>query len=199
MWFAVCILLCVVLLAQGQMFLHCQTCIRSNKAINGSGQLGEVLILWESLLPFSLLFIWKSFYWCIPATTPVIVSRRELFRPKGSIVHVCLQSRDLACFCSIASGLTNHKPHLGIAPSIALFTGDYHFNLFILICICFLHANVLLFWFFFFFSAIKLKPNEGDTYYDVVAVVDPVTREAQRLAPLLLVGLLWRWFLCLMK
>lgn len=53
--------------------------------------------------------------------------------------------------------------------------------------------------FFFFFSAIKLKPNEGDTYYDVVAVVDPVTREAQRLAPLLLVGLLWRWFLCLMK
>lgn len=53
--------------------------------------------------------------------------------------------------------------------------------------------------FFFFFSAIKLKPNEGDTYYDVVAVVDPVTREAQRLAPLLLVGLLWRWFLSLMK
>lgn len=36
-------------------------------------------------------------------------------------------------------------------------------------------------------SAIKLKPKEGETYYDVVAVVDPVTREAQRLAPLLLV------------
>lgn len=37
-------------------------------------------------------------------------------------------------------------------------------------------------------SAIKLKPKEGETYFDVVAVVDPVTREAQRLAPLLLVG-----------
>uniref|UniRef100_A0A8D0LX33 UDP-glucose glycoprotein glucosyltransferase 1 n=1 Tax=Sus scrofa TaxID=9823 RepID=A0A8D0LX33_PIG len=36
-------------------------------------------------------------------------------------------------------------------------------------------------------SAIKLKPKEGETYFDVVAVVDPVTREAQRLAPLLLV------------
>ncbi|GAB1284872.1 UDP-glucose:glycoprotein glucosyltransferase 1 [Apodemus speciosus] len=36
-------------------------------------------------------------------------------------------------------------------------------------------------------SAIKLKPREGETYYDVVAVVDPVTREAQKLAPLLLV------------
>ncbi|XP_055253991.1 UDP-glucose:glycoprotein glucosyltransferase 1 [Moschus berezovskii] len=36
-------------------------------------------------------------------------------------------------------------------------------------------------------SAIKLKPKEGETYFDVVAVIDPVTREAQRLAPLLLV------------
>uniref|UniRef100_A0A2I2YP48 UDP-glucose ceramide glucosyltransferase-like 1 n=1 Tax=Gorilla gorilla gorilla TaxID=9595 RepID=A0A2I2YP48_GORGO len=36
-------------------------------------------------------------------------------------------------------------------------------------------------------SAIKLRPKEGETYFDVVAVVDPVTREAQRLAPLLLV------------
>uniref|UniRef100_A0A2K6EYS8 UDP-glucose glycoprotein glucosyltransferase 1 n=1 Tax=Propithecus coquereli TaxID=379532 RepID=A0A2K6EYS8_PROCO len=36
-------------------------------------------------------------------------------------------------------------------------------------------------------SAVKLKPKEGETYFDVVAVVDPVTREAQRLAPLLLV------------
>ncbi|KAF4026276.1 hypothetical protein G4228_018554 [Cervus hanglu yarkandensis] len=35
--------------------------------------------------------------------------------------------------------------------------------------------------------AIKLKPKEGETYFDVVAVIDPVTREAQRLAPLLLV------------
>ncbi|XP_068401430.1 UDP-glucose:glycoprotein glucosyltransferase 1 isoform X2 [Eschrichtius robustus] len=36
-------------------------------------------------------------------------------------------------------------------------------------------------------SAIKLRPKEGETYFDVVAVVDPVTREAQRLSPLLLV------------
>ncbi|KAK2109211.1 UDP-glucose:glycoprotein glucosyltransferase 1 [Saguinus oedipus] len=35
--------------------------------------------------------------------------------------------------------------------------------------------------------AIKLRPKEGETYFDVVAVVDPVTRDAQRLAPLLLV------------
>uniref|UniRef100_A0A452TRT4 UDP-glucose ceramide glucosyltransferase-like 1 n=1 Tax=Ursus maritimus TaxID=29073 RepID=A0A452TRT4_URSMA len=36
-------------------------------------------------------------------------------------------------------------------------------------------------------SAIKMRPKEGETYFDVVAVIDPVTREAQRLAPLLLV------------
>uniref|UniRef100_A0A8D2IJG0 UDP-glucose ceramide glucosyltransferase-like 1 n=1 Tax=Varanus komodoensis TaxID=61221 RepID=A0A8D2IJG0_VARKO len=35
--------------------------------------------------------------------------------------------------------------------------------------------------------AVKLRPNEGETYFDVVAVVDPATREAQRLAPLLMV------------
>ncbi|KAE8604939.1 hypothetical protein XENTR_v10014902 [Xenopus tropicalis] len=36
-------------------------------------------------------------------------------------------------------------------------------------------------------SAIKLRPTEGMIYFDVVAVVDPVTKAAQRLAPLLLV------------
>ncbi|XP_020643123.3 UDP-glucose:glycoprotein glucosyltransferase 1 isoform X1 [Pogona vitticeps] len=36
-------------------------------------------------------------------------------------------------------------------------------------------------------SAIKLRPKEGETYYDVVAIVDPTTRDAQRLAPLLMV------------
>uniref|UniRef100_A0A8C2YDW3 UDP-glucose ceramide glucosyltransferase-like 1 n=1 Tax=Coturnix japonica TaxID=93934 RepID=A0A8C2YDW3_COTJA len=35
--------------------------------------------------------------------------------------------------------------------------------------------------------AVKLRPKEGETYFDVVAIVDPVTRDAQRLAPLLLV------------
>uniref|UniRef100_A0AAX7SCQ7 UDP-glucose ceramide glucosyltransferase-like 1 n=1 Tax=Astatotilapia calliptera TaxID=8154 RepID=A0AAX7SCQ7_ASTCA len=37
------------------------------------------------------------------------------------------------------------------------------------------------------YSAVKIRPKEGDVYFDVVAVVDPVTREAQKLAPLLLV------------
>ncbi|KAG8013261.1 UDP-glucose:glycoprotein glucosyltransferase 1, partial [Nibea albiflora] len=37
------------------------------------------------------------------------------------------------------------------------------------------------------YSAVKIRPKEGDVYFDVVAVVDPVTRGAQKLAPLLLV------------
>nr|XP_014343631.1 PREDICTED: UDP-glucose:glycoprotein glucosyltransferase 1 [Latimeria chalumnae] len=36
-------------------------------------------------------------------------------------------------------------------------------------------------------SAIKLRPKEGTVYFDVVAIVDPATRDAQRLAPLLTV------------
>uniref|UniRef100_A0A3Q3WAW8 Uncharacterized protein n=1 Tax=Mola mola TaxID=94237 RepID=A0A3Q3WAW8_MOLML len=35
--------------------------------------------------------------------------------------------------------------------------------------------------------AVKIRPKEGQMYFDVVAVVDPVTRDAQKLAPLLLV------------
>lgn len=38
-----------------------------------------------------------------------------------------------------------------------------------------------------FVSAVKIRPKEGDVYFDVVAVVDPVTRDAQKLAPLLTV------------
>ena len=53
---------------------------------------------------------------------------------------------------------------------------------------CFLFSSRLMFYLFVLCSAIKLKPKEGETYFDVVAVIDPVTREAQRLAPLLLVG-----------
>uniref|UniRef100_A0A8D0HBJ3 UDP-glucose ceramide glucosyltransferase-like 1 n=1 Tax=Sphenodon punctatus TaxID=8508 RepID=A0A8D0HBJ3_SPHPU len=37
------------------------------------------------------------------------------------------------------------------------------------------------------YSAIKLRPKEGIIYFDVVAIVDPATRDAQRLAPLLMV------------
>ncbi|XP_076013398.1 UDP-glucose:glycoprotein glucosyltransferase 1 [Genypterus blacodes] len=37
------------------------------------------------------------------------------------------------------------------------------------------------------YSAVKIRPKEGDVYFDVVAVVDPVTRDAQKLAPLLTV------------
>lgn len=42
-----------------------------------------------------------------------------------------------------------------------------------------------------FGSAVKIRPREGDVYFDVIAVVDPVTRDAQKLAPLLLVGTMW--------
>uniref|UniRef100_A0A672NQ95 UDP-glucose ceramide glucosyltransferase-like 1 n=1 Tax=Sinocyclocheilus grahami TaxID=75366 RepID=A0A672NQ95_SINGR len=37
------------------------------------------------------------------------------------------------------------------------------------------------------YSALKIRPKEEEVYFDVVAVVDPVTRDAQKLAPLLLV------------
>uniref|UniRef100_A0A8C6XCR7 UDP-glucose ceramide glucosyltransferase-like 1 n=1 Tax=Naja naja TaxID=35670 RepID=A0A8C6XCR7_NAJNA len=37
------------------------------------------------------------------------------------------------------------------------------------------------------YSAIKLKQKEEEIYFDVVGIVDPATREAQRLAPLLMV------------
>ncbi|XP_063076089.1 UDP-glucose:glycoprotein glucosyltransferase 1-like [Engraulis encrasicolus] len=37
------------------------------------------------------------------------------------------------------------------------------------------------------YSAVKLRPKEAEVYFDIVAVVDPVTRDAQKLAPLLLV------------
>lgn len=49
------------------------------------------------------------------------------------------------------------------------------------ICTCLLIAFVSV-------SAVKIRPKEGDVYFDVVAVVDPVTRDAQKLAPLLSVG-----------
>lgn len=46
----------------------------------------------------------------------------------------------------------------------------------------------LIIYLLIFGSAVKIRPKEGDMYFDVVAVVDPVTRDAQKLAPLLLVG-----------
>uniref|UniRef100_A0A8C5TLI5 UDP-glucose ceramide glucosyltransferase-like 1 n=1 Tax=Malurus cyaneus samueli TaxID=2593467 RepID=A0A8C5TLI5_9PASS len=51
----------------------------------------------------------------------------------------------------------------------------------------FIHMFGTLKLYFLLFSAVKLRPKEGETYFDVVAIVDPVTRDAQRLAPLLLV------------
>lgn len=51
---------------------------------------------------------------------------------------------------------------------------------------CLLHSIIGL---VFVGSAVKIRPKEGDVYFDVVAVVDPVTRDAQKLAPLLSVGL----------
>lgn len=38
------------------------------------------------------------------------------------------------------------------------------------------------------YSAMKIRPKEQEVYFDVVAIVDPVTRDAQKLAPLLLVS-----------
>uniref|UniRef100_A0A8C9T0D2 UDP-glucose ceramide glucosyltransferase-like 1 n=1 Tax=Scleropages formosus TaxID=113540 RepID=A0A8C9T0D2_SCLFO len=38
------------------------------------------------------------------------------------------------------------------------------------------------------YSAVKIRPRENEMYFDVVTVVDPVTRDAQKLAPLLLVS-----------
>lgn len=52
---------------------------------------------------------------------------------------------------------------------------------------CLFNSFDSLKFFFLLFSAVKLRPKEGETYFDVVAIVDPVTRDAQRLAPLLLV------------
>lgn len=57
----------------------------------------------------------------------------------------------------------------------------------------FIHTFYTLKLFFLLFSAVKLRPKEGETYFDVVAIVDPVTRDAQRLAPLLLVWIQWQF------
>uniref|UniRef100_A0AAY4APQ1 UDP-glucose ceramide glucosyltransferase-like 1 n=1 Tax=Denticeps clupeoides TaxID=299321 RepID=A0AAY4APQ1_9TELE len=37
------------------------------------------------------------------------------------------------------------------------------------------------------YSAVKIRPEEGEVYFDVVAVLDPVTRDAQKLSSLLMV------------
>lgn len=42
---------------------------------------------------------------------------------------------------------------------------------------------------YFFNSVIKVEPQENDPFYDVVAIVDPLTREAQKMTHLLIV----RW------
>lgn len=57
----------------------------------------------------------------------------------------------------------------------------------------FIHMFYTLKLSFLLFSAVKLRPKEGETYFDVVAIVDPVTRDAQRLAPLLLVWIQWQF------
>lgn len=37
-------------------------------------------------------------------------------------------------------------------------------------------------------SVLHLSPREDEVFFDVVAIVDPLTREAQKLAPLLIVS-----------
>lgn len=39
-------------------------------------------------------------------------------------------------------------------------------------------------------SVLQLSPREGQVFYDVVAIVDPLTREAQKMSSLLLVRVL---------
>uniref|UniRef100_A0A673I2L8 UDP-glucose ceramide glucosyltransferase-like 1 n=1 Tax=Sinocyclocheilus rhinocerous TaxID=307959 RepID=A0A673I2L8_9TELE len=41
-------------------------------------------------------------------------------------------------------------------------------------------------------DAVKIRPKEEEVYFDVVAVVDPVTRDAQKLAPFLLASLCFK-------
>lgn len=36
-------------------------------------------------------------------------------------------------------------------------------------------------------SVLRLSPREDEVFFDVVATVDPLTRDAQKLAPLLIV------------
>lgn len=40
-----------------------------------------------------------------------------------------------------------------------------------------------------FNSVVKIEPQENEPFYDVIAIVDPLTREAQKMAHLLIV----RW------
>lgn len=42
----------------------------------------------------------------------------------------------------------------------------------------------------FFNSVVKFEPQENEPFYDVIAIVDPLTREAQKMAHLLIV----RWW-----
>lgn len=67
-----------------------------------------------------------------------------------------------------------------LSPALPNACGKYRLTLFLVS----LQINALS---FDFCSAIKRRPKEGETYFDVVAIIDPVTRESQRLAPLLLV------------
>lgn len=49
-------------------------------------------------------------------------------------------------------------------------------------------------------SVLRFSPRENEVFYDVVAIVDPLTREAQKMSPLLivsciLVSLLYRFLI----
>lgn len=68
-----------------------------------------------------------------------------------------------------------------------VFIHVWHFKMVFSSVQVFIHMFDTLKLYFLLFSAVKLRPKEGETYFDVVAIVDPVTRDAQRLAPLLLV------------
>uniref|UniRef100_A0A665U6A7 UDP-glucose glycoprotein glucosyltransferase 1 n=1 Tax=Echeneis naucrates TaxID=173247 RepID=A0A665U6A7_ECHNA len=83
-------------------------------------------------------------------------------------------SHDLFCYCL----LTEHKPALrNMLNKYSLYSWVKNYSSFSISTFCLFTDH----------SAVKIRPKEGDVYFDVVAVVDPVTRDAQKLAPLLLV------------
>lgn len=45
-----------------------------------------------------------------------------------------------------------------------------------------------LLWCAVLLSVLHLSPRENEVFYDVVAIVDPLTREAQKMSPLLIVS-----------
>ena len=55
-------------------------------------------------------------------------------------------------------------------------------------CITFVAEFALMCFFLLLLSILSLPPRENEVFYDVVAIVDPLTREAQKMSSLLMVS-----------